>query len=151
MTHICVRKLTIIGSNIGLSPGRRQAIIWTNAGILLIWPLETNFSEILIEIHIFSFMKMHLKLSGICRQFCLSLNVLIITNNQTLVTCPLIIIENVVSVNKQNFGNNRFLNKYPVFYVRTLCCHLHKILAWLPVLVAAILWYMYYPRWVKVP
>ena len=44
--HICVGKLTIIGSDYGLSPGQRQAIIWTNAGILLIWPLETNFSEI---------------------------------------------------------------------------------------------------------
>ena len=32
--------------------GRRQAIIWTNA-ILLIGPLETNFTEILIEIHTF--------------------------------------------------------------------------------------------------
>ena len=48
--HICVNKLTIIGSDNGLSPGRRQAIIWTNAGILLIGPLGTNFSEILIEI-----------------------------------------------------------------------------------------------------
>ena len=36
VTHICVSKLTIIGSDNGLSPGRRQAIIWTNAGILLI-------------------------------------------------------------------------------------------------------------------
>ena len=43
-------KLSIIGSDNGLSPGRRQAIIWTNAGILLIEPLGTNFSEILIEI-----------------------------------------------------------------------------------------------------
>ena len=50
VTHICVNKLTIIGSNNGLSPGRRQALIWTNAGILLIGPLGTNFSEILIEI-----------------------------------------------------------------------------------------------------
>ena len=33
-----------IGSNNGLSPDRRQAIIWTNAGILLIAPLVTNFS-----------------------------------------------------------------------------------------------------------
>ena len=41
VTHICVRKLTIIGSDNGLSPGRRQAIIWTNAGILLIGPLGT--------------------------------------------------------------------------------------------------------------
>ena len=49
-THICVNNLTIIGSYNGLSCGRRQAIIWTNAGILLIGPLGTNFSEILIEI-----------------------------------------------------------------------------------------------------
>ena len=57
-------KLTIIGSDNDLSPGRRQAIIWTNAGILLIWPLGTYFSEISIEIHIISFKKMHLKLSS---------------------------------------------------------------------------------------
>ena len=50
VTHICLNKLTIIGSDDGLSPGRRQAIMWTNAGILLIGPLGTNFSEILIEI-----------------------------------------------------------------------------------------------------
>ena len=77
VTHICVSKLIIIGSDNGLSPGRRQAIIWTNAGILLIWPLGTNFSEILIEIHAFSFKKMHLKMSsGKRRPFCLGLNVL---------------------------------------------------------------------------
>ena len=46
VTHICVSNLNIINSDNGLSPGRRQAIIWTNAGILLIGPLETNFSEI---------------------------------------------------------------------------------------------------------
>ena len=45
VTHICVGNLTIIGSDNGLSPGRRQAIIWTNDGILLIGPLGTNFSE----------------------------------------------------------------------------------------------------------
>ena len=43
VTHICVSKLAIIGSNNGLSPGQRQVIIWTNAGILLIQTLETNF------------------------------------------------------------------------------------------------------------
>ena len=53
MTHICVRKLTIIGSNNGLSPGRRQAIIWTNAGMLM-GPLGAKFSEILVEILTFS-------------------------------------------------------------------------------------------------
>ena len=52
VTQICVSKLTIIGSNNGLSPSRRQAIIWTNAGVLLIGPLSTNFSDILIGIHI---------------------------------------------------------------------------------------------------
>ena len=46
VTHMCVDKLTIICSNNGLSPGRRQAIIQTNAGILLIGPWGTNFSEI---------------------------------------------------------------------------------------------------------
>ena len=40
-----------IGSGNGLSPNRRQAIIWTNSGILLTEPLGTNFNEILIEIH----------------------------------------------------------------------------------------------------
>ena len=77
VTHICVSKLTTIGSDNGLSPGRRQAIIWTNAGILLIGPLGTDFSEILIEILTFSFKKMHLKLSSAKRRpFCLGLNVL---------------------------------------------------------------------------
>ena len=74
-THICVSKLTIIGSDNGFSPGRRQAIIWTNARILLIGPLGTNFSEILIEIHTFSFKKMHLKMaSAKWRPFCIGLN-----------------------------------------------------------------------------
>ena len=43
---------------------RRQAIIWTNAGILLVGPLRTNFSEILIEIHAFSLKKSILKCRG---------------------------------------------------------------------------------------
>ena len=77
VTHICVGKLTIIGSDNGLSPDRRQAIIWTNDGILLIRPLGTNFSEILIEILTFSFTKMRLKVSSAKRwPFCLGLNVL---------------------------------------------------------------------------
>ena len=76
VTHICVSKLTIIASDNGLSPGRRQAIIWTNDGLLLIWPLGTNFSEILIEIHSFSFKKMDLETSAKRRPFCLGLNVL---------------------------------------------------------------------------
>ena len=39
-THICVGDLTIICSDIGLPPGRRLAIIWTNAGIFLMGPKE---------------------------------------------------------------------------------------------------------------
>ena len=77
VTHICVGNLTIIGSDNGLSPGQRQAIIWTNAGILLIGPWGTNFSEILIGIHIFSFKKIHLKMSSAkWRPLCLGLSVL---------------------------------------------------------------------------
>ena len=77
VTHICVGNLTIIGPDNGLLPGRHQAIIRTNAGILSIEPLRTNFSEISIKIHTFSFKEMHLKMSsGKWRTFCLSLNVL---------------------------------------------------------------------------
>ena len=62
MTRICIRRLTIIGSDKGLLPSRRQAIIWTNDGILLIQTLVTNISEILIKIYTYSLKKMHLKL-----------------------------------------------------------------------------------------
>ena len=75
VTHICVGNLTITGSDNGLSPGRRQAITWTNVGILLIGPLGTNFIEILIGIQTFSFKKSHLKTSSAnWRLFCLGLN-----------------------------------------------------------------------------
>ena len=57
MTHIWVSELTIIGSNDGLSAGRRQAIILINAKILSIVLSGTNFNEILIEIRRFSFTK----------------------------------------------------------------------------------------------
>ena len=76
VTHICLDNLTNIGSDNGLSPGRRQAIIWSNAGILIIGPSGTNFSEILIEILTFSFTKMCLKVSSAkWRPFCLGCNV----------------------------------------------------------------------------
>ena len=81
VTHICVSKLIIIGSDNGLSPGRRQAIIWTNAGILLIGPFGTNFSEISIEIHTFPFKKMHLNMSAKWRLFRLGLDELSHTNH----------------------------------------------------------------------
>ena len=78
VTHICFSKLTSIGSDNALLPDWHQAVIWTNAGILLIGPLGTNFSVILIEIHTFSFKKMHLKMSsGKWRPFWSGLKVLI--------------------------------------------------------------------------
>ena len=84
VTHICISKLTI-GSDNGLSPGRRQAIIWTNVGILSIESLGTNISEILIKIRAFSFKKMHLKMSsGKWRPSCLGLNVLRHTSQEVI-------------------------------------------------------------------
>ena len=61
VTHICVSKLTTFGSDNGLSPGRHQAIIWTNAGMIL----GTNCSEILSKIHALSFKKRRLKMSPV--------------------------------------------------------------------------------------
>ena len=67
VTHICVSKLPIIGE--------RQAIIWTSAGILLIGPLGTNSSEILIAIYTFSFKQRHFKMSSVkSRPSCLGHN-----------------------------------------------------------------------------
>ena len=66
-------KLTTIGSDNGLSPGRHQAIIWTKAGVSIIWPLRTNLREILIEIR--------------CRSSCLGLNVLMIQHDRHLLWC----------------------------------------------------------------
>ena len=77
VTDICVGNLAFIGSDNCLSPDWGKLIIWTNAGILYIGPLGTNFSETLNEIHTFSFKEMYLKMLPVkWRPFCLSLNVL---------------------------------------------------------------------------
>ena len=90
VTYICVSKLIIIGSDNGLSPRRRQAIIWTNAGILLIGPLGTNFNEILCRIQTFSLKEMHLKPSSAkWRPFCLCLNVLILQSGANELMKPM--------------------------------------------------------------
>ena len=69
--HICVGLRVSISSGNGLSPVRCQAITWTNADLLSIGPLGTNFSEIQIEIENISFMKMHVKMSSSkWRTFC---------------------------------------------------------------------------------
>ena len=69
VTHIWVSKLTIICSDNGLSLDR--------PGIFIIRNLRRHFSKILSEINLFSFKKMHLKMSsGIWRPFCFGPNVL---------------------------------------------------------------------------
>ena len=71
VANICIGDL-----DNGLLPVWCQAIIWTNAGILLIGPLQTNFREILIDILTFSFRKRHLEVLSVkWRPFCLDLNV----------------------------------------------------------------------------
>ena len=119
MTYICVSKLTIICSDNGLSPDRRQAIVWTNAGILLIGPLGTNFSEISIEILTFSFKKMHLKVLSVKRRpFCLSLNVL--TCELTAISLKVLMkfIRNMCS----EITLIKLLPHHPGTYKLTHCC-----------------------------
>ena len=62
LTSKWLSNLTIIGSDNGLSPERRQAITWTNAGLLSMGLLRTYFCEIWIGILSFSFKKMQLKM-----------------------------------------------------------------------------------------
>ena len=77
VTHICFSTLGHHWFRQGLLPVRHQAIIWTNAE-MLIGPLGANFTEILLVTHTFSIKKIHLKMSsGKWRPFCLDLNVLI--------------------------------------------------------------------------
>ena len=76
MTHICVCKLTIIGSDNDLSPLRCQAIIWTGAGKLIIRTLETDVSEVLSEIHTFWLINVLEMSSAKWRKFCLGIHVL---------------------------------------------------------------------------
>ena len=69
--------ITTIGSDNGLAPGWRLAIIWTNTGILLNEPIGTNCSEIKIKTHTYSFKKLQLEMpSRNLWQFRLCLNVL---------------------------------------------------------------------------
>ena len=118
VTHVCVDNITIIG----LSPGQRLAIIWTNVGILLIEPLGTNFSEILIEIITFSVKKMHLKMSlGNWQPFCLGLNELTLVPKVLVFThCPLIDLAVISYVYKQNFD------------IDILSIHVNITLDWIP-------------------
>ena len=59
--YVSVNRVNV-GSDNGLSSIRRQVIIGTNAGLLSIGLLGTNFSEISIKIQNFLFKKMPLKM-----------------------------------------------------------------------------------------
>ena len=98
----CVSKLTNIGQANALSSGQHQAIVWTNAGIILIGPLGKTSSEIAIEIHIISFKKLRLKMSSReWRPFCLGLNFLILT--------AVILVSNVHHRRtKENYTSSRY-------------------------------------------
>ena len=77
MVHICVRKL-------GHPWFRKWLVAWlapshylNQCWNIVNWNFRIIFSEILTEIYIFSFKKMHLKISsGKWRPFCISFNVL---------------------------------------------------------------------------
>ena len=85
MTHVCVSKLTIIGSDNGLSPGWRQAIIWSNAGILLVRNLRNKFHWNYKQNSYIIIKKMHLNVSSEkWWPFCLGFNVLRYVN----IFCP---------------------------------------------------------------
>ena len=119
--HKCVDNLKVIASDNGLAPGRRQATIGTNDGILSIGSSGTNFSDVLIEIHTFSMKKMHLKMSSAkWRPFCPGLNVL------RIVIWTIIVLSNDVDrcTNKINTHENPLCDmpsgNYPAI-VRHLC------------------------------
>ena len=103
--HICVGILIIVGSDNGLSPDQRQAIIWANDGILLIGPLGTHFSEISLANYQLSFKKMPLKMSSEkWRPSCLGLNLLMSVHSAHLtplleLTSPLPVVIGIFAVN----------------------------------------------------
>ena len=127
VTHICVSDLTSIGSDNGLSPGRCQAIIRTNAGILLIRPLGTNFSEFLVEILKFSFKKMRLKVSSAkWRPFCLGLNVL----NECIAYAGALAGDPVITSEKHITSQWHIRCRTAVLKIGTIC-HVRDLLKWI--------------------
>ena len=78
--HMFFGKIIFIGLDNGLSPGRRQAFVWTNAGKLLIGPFGNKLQWYYNRNHYIS-LKMCLKMSsGKYRPFCLGLNTLFKTD-----------------------------------------------------------------------
>ena len=83
VTHICIGKLTIIGSDNGLSHGRLPSHYLKQYWNIYLYIYILNgllgryLSEILIGVQMFSFKEMHLKMSSVkWHPFCLGLNML---------------------------------------------------------------------------
>ena len=74
LTHLLINasaNWVSIGSGNDLSLVRHQAINWTNAALVSIGPLWTNFTDTLIEIQMFSFKNTQLRMSSAkWRPFC---------------------------------------------------------------------------------
>ena len=105
-----------------------QDNVWTSAGILLMGPLGTNFSEILIEIHTFSFKKMHLKMSsGKWWLFSLILNVL--SHQYIIITTGLYSILNT-SFTGSAFGINDFIILYWLHTLPMIFSDVNKLKRW---------------------
>ena len=91
VTHICVSNVTIIDSDNGLAPGRGQAIIWTDARILLIRTWGTNFSEILRSQNSYIFIQENLLENVVCKMayissgpHCIRLDCICLTTTRVL-------------------------------------------------------------------
>ena len=79
VTHMCVSELTIIGSDNGLSPGRRQAIIWTREWWNIVnWTLRNKLQWNFIR-NSNIFIQQNALENVVCEMasICLGLNVLI--------------------------------------------------------------------------
>ena len=76
VTHICFRKLTIIGSDNGLSPGRRPAIIWTNTEYCQLDPWEQTSVKFSVKFIYFHWENAFENVVHKWRPFCFGLNVL---------------------------------------------------------------------------
>ena len=111
LTQKCLINLTTIVSDNGLSPVRHQAIIWTNGGIFLIWPLEINFDEISAKILKVSLNKADLRVS--------------------IATTGLIIIRNLDS-NRQLFS----LCDLEIWWMTTSTLHQALCIIWNPFVVS---------------
>ena len=111
VTHICVGNLTIIGPDNGLSPGRRQAIIWTNAGILLIGPWGTNFSEISIGIHTSIFIQENSFENGVCEMASILSRPQCVKMQPKIFIWWFVFLENIFRICEKFYGENSWCHR----------------------------------------